>query len=133
MFAERIRADLQNKGVRCWFAPHDLPIGGETRKEIDTAIRLRDKVVLILSKHSIKSDWVKDEVETAFEEERKRKQTVLFPIRLDNEVMKTEEAWAAKLRATRNIGDLRHWKDPDLYKNTFDQVVRDLTILSATP
>jgi len=25
-FAERLHADLQNKGVRCWFAPHDLPI-----------------------------------------------------------------------------------------------------------
>jgi hypothetical protein len=23
-FAERLHADLQNKGVRCWFAPHDL-------------------------------------------------------------------------------------------------------------
>ena len=26
-FAERLHADLQDKGVRCWFAPHDLPIG----------------------------------------------------------------------------------------------------------
>jgi hypothetical protein len=23
-FAERLHADLQNKGVRCWFAPHDI-------------------------------------------------------------------------------------------------------------
>jgi hypothetical protein len=29
-FAERLHADLQNKGVRCWFAPHDLPWGAET-------------------------------------------------------------------------------------------------------
>jgi hypothetical protein len=44
---------------------------------------LRDKVLLILSEHSIKSDWVEDEVTTAFEEERKRGgQPVLFPIRL---------------------------------------------------
>src|SRR5262249_1190399 len=26
-FAERIHADLQNKGVRCWFAPHDIQGG----------------------------------------------------------------------------------------------------------
>jgi TIR domain len=25
-FADRLYADLQNKGVQCWFAPHDLPI-----------------------------------------------------------------------------------------------------------
>ena len=97
VFAERLHADLQNMGVRCWFAPHDLPIGAKILDGIDAAIRVRDKVVLILSKNSIESDWVEDEVKTAFEEERKRKQTVLFPIRLDNEVMETAEAWAAKL------------------------------------
>jgi hypothetical protein len=34
-----------------------------------------------------------------FEEERKRGQIVLFPVRLDETVMKTDEALAAKLRA----------------------------------
>jgi hypothetical protein len=84
-FAERIHADLQNKGVRCWFAPHDMPIGGKILDEIDAAIRLRDKLLLILSEHSIKSDWVEDEVTKAFEEERNRGQIVLFPIRLDDD------------------------------------------------
>jgi hypothetical protein len=56
-FADRIHTDLQNKGVRCWFAPHDMPIGGKILDEIDDAIRLRDKVLLILSEHSIRSDW----------------------------------------------------------------------------
>jgi hypothetical protein len=67
-FADRIHADLQNKGVRCWFAPHDFPIGGKILDEIDAAIRLRDKVLLIVSEHSIESDWVEDEVTKAFEE-----------------------------------------------------------------
>jgi hypothetical protein len=61
-----------------------------------------------------------------FEEERQRKQTVLFPVRLDEAVMDTNEAWAAKLRA-RNDGDLRRWKDHDAYKRTFERVLRDLT------
>jgi uncharacterized protein YjbI with pentapeptide repeats len=126
-FARRIHADLQNNGVRCWFAPHDLPIGGKILDEIDAAIRLRDKVVLILSEHSIGSDWVEDEVKTAYEEERRRRQTVLFPLRLDDSVMDTEEAWAAKLRADRNIGDFRQWKDHDQYQECFGRALRDLT------
>jgi hypothetical protein len=81
---------------------------------------------LILSAHSIGSDWVKNEVNTGFEEERKRKQKVLFPIRLDEAVMDTKEAWAAKLRA-RNIGDFRRWKDHDSYKQSLERVLRDLT------
>ena len=46
-FAERLHADLQAKGVRCWFAPHDLPIGAKILDAIDEAIRLRDKVLLV--------------------------------------------------------------------------------------
>jgi hypothetical protein len=125
-FAKRIHADLQSKGVRCWFAPHDLIIGGQMLDEIDAAIRVRDKVLLILSGHSIDSDWVETEVKTAYEEERRRKQTMLFPIRLDDAVMETREAWAAQLRADRNIGDFRQWKDHDRYREVFERVLRDL-------
>jgi uncharacterized protein YjbI with pentapeptide repeats len=124
-FAKRIHADLQNNGVRCWFAPHDLPIGEDILRGIDAGVRLRDKVVLILSECSIRSGWVKDEVTAAFEEERKRGQPVVFPLRLDDAVMKTAEPWAAKLRA-RNIGDFLRWKDHDAYKQSFDRVLRDL-------
>jgi hypothetical protein len=103
-FAERLQADLQNKGVRCWFAPHDLQIGAKTWDAIDEAIRLRDKVLLILSENSIASDWVEDEVNKAFaeeREERRRKQLVLFPVRIDDAVMTTSEPWARKLSDTR--------------------------------
>jgi uncharacterized protein YjbI with pentapeptide repeats len=126
-FADLLHADLQNKGVRCWFAPHDLAIGEKIWDEIDAAIRLRDKVLLILSEYSITSDWVEDEVTKAFEEERKRDQIVLFPVRLDDAVMDTDEAWAAKLR-TRHIGDFRQWKKLDGYKKSFERVLRDLTV-----
>jgi hypothetical protein len=124
-FAKRIHADLQNSGVRCWFAPHDLPIGEKILDSIDAAIRLRDKVLLVLSEHSIRSEWVEDEATKGFEEERKRGQIVLFPVRLDNAVMATTEAWAAKLRA-RHIGDFLRWKDHEAYKQSFERVLRDL-------
>jgi uncharacterized protein YjbI with pentapeptide repeats len=65
--ADRLYADLQNKGVRCWFDRHDLPIGAKTRDYIDETIKLQDKLLLILSEHSIWSDWVEDEVTAAFE------------------------------------------------------------------
>jgi TIR domain len=107
-----------------------MPIGGKILDEIDTAIRLRDKLLLILSEHSIRSEWVEDEVTKAFDEERKRGQTVLFPIRLDDAVMDTNEAWAAKLRANRNIGDFRQWKDHDTYSKTFERVLRGLSAMT---
>jgi hypothetical protein len=41
----------------------------------------------VLSENAVNSNWVEKEVETAFEKERQRKALVLFPIRLDEEVM----------------------------------------------
>ena len=124
-FADRLHPDLQGKAVRCWFAPHDLHIGKKIWEEIDAAIRVRDKLFLILSEHSINSEWVEDEVNKAFEEERKRGQVVLFPVRLDDAVMTTDKGWAAKLR-NRHIGDFRNWKKHDTYKKSFERVLRDL-------
>ena len=49
-FADRLHADMQAKGVRCWFAPHDMPTGAKILDAIDEAIRLRDKVLLVLSR-----------------------------------------------------------------------------------
>jgi uncharacterized protein YjbI with pentapeptide repeats len=126
-FAKRLYADLQNSGVRCWFAPHDLPIGAKTWDAIDAAIKVRDKLLLILSKNAIASGWVEDEVNKAFAEERRRNQLVLFPVRIDDTVMTTAEPWAVKLRDQRNIGDFRRWKrDHDAYQQAFDRVLRDL-------
>jgi hypothetical protein len=127
-FAHRLHADLQNNGVRCWFAPHDMKIGAKIRDTLDEAIRLRDKVLLVLSEASIASGWVEDEVDKAFEEEGQRDGVVLFPVRLDDAVMETREAWAAKLRRSRNIGDFRGWKNHDAYQTAFKRVLRDLQI-----
>ena len=130
-FSRRLHADLQAEGVRCWFAPEDLRIGDKFRTRIDEAIRLHDKLLLILSEDSVNSTWVEDEVESALEKERKAKErgeerTVLFPIRLDSAVMETDAAWAANIRRTRHIGDFSAWKDHDAYQEAFDRLLRDL-------
>ena len=125
-FAKRLYADLQTQGVRCWFAPEDMKIGDKIRQRIDESIRVYDKLLLILSKNSILSDWVETEVETAVERERQYKQLVLFPIRLDDRVMTTKNAWAASIRRTRHIGDFTRWKEHDAYQAGFERLLRDL-------
>src|SRR5438045_1468739 len=77
-FAERLYSDLQDSGIRCWYAPEDLKIGEEIRVGIDQSIRLHDKLLLVLSETSVKSQWVQQEVETALAKERELGRTVLF-------------------------------------------------------
>lgn len=124
--AKRLYADLQSNHVRCWFAPHDLRIGDEIRPRIDESIRIHDKLLLVLSESSLTSTWVKKEVETAFEKEAQQNKLVLFPIRLDDAVMHTPQAWATDIRRMRHIGDFRQWKEHDEYQKAFTRLLRDL-------
>jgi hypothetical protein len=127
-FVERLHADLQDKGVRCWFAPEDLKIGDKIRLTIDESIRVHDKLLLVLSEESLSSQWVENEVETAFEREREQHRTVLFPIRLDNSVMEIKSGWPADIRRTRHIGDFQNWQKYDEYQKALGKLLRDLEV-----
>src|SRR4051812_37590298 len=105
-----------------------MPIGAKILDAIDEAIRLRDKVLLILSEGAIASDWAEGEVTRALDEERERMQPVLFPVRIDDTVMHTSEPWARLLRGTRYIGDFTRWKEHDSYRKSFERVLRDLKV-----
>jgi hypothetical protein len=132
-FAEQLYADLQNQGVRCWFAPEHMKMGDRLRLRIDETIRVYDKLLLVLSKASMASQWVEQEVETALTREREQDATILFPVRIDNMVMTIKTGWPALIRNTRNIGDFRRWKTHGVYKKAFDRLLRDLKAAATQP
>ncbi len=133
-FAERLHADLQAKGVRCWFAPHDIQGGRKIHEQIDEAIRLHDRLLLILSQHSMSSEWVKTEVAKARKRELKEGKRVLFPVRLaEFEALRDWECFDAdtgkdSAREIREyfIPDFSNWKDHDSYQEAFQRLVKDL-------
>ncbi len=125
-FAKKLDGDLRRRGVKCWFAPRDLPIGAKTRDGIDEAIKTSDRMIIILSENSIRSTWVEKEVETAFERESAIGQTILMPIRLDPSVMGTNEAWASDIRRQRNIGDFSEWRDKNAYATSLEALINSL-------
>ena len=61
-FTEHLHARLRENGVQCWYAPKDLKIGDPFRQKIDDAIHDHDRLLLVLSEESVKSDWVREEV-----------------------------------------------------------------------
>src|SRR6266487_3045949 len=126
--AKRLHADLQASGVRCWFAPHDLKPGDYFREEIDKAIHLQDKLLLILSEQSVASKWVRYEVNRALDREVNQERTILFPIRLDDTVLHTKGDWATSLRSSRHIGDFTGWQEHQSYQEAFGKLRECSTI-----
>jgi uncharacterized protein YjbI with pentapeptide repeats len=127
LFAERLYNDLQGKGVRCWYAPKDLKAGDKFWHRIDESIRLYDKLLVILSKNSVESPWVENEVMAAIEKEHQNPdRTVLFPIRIDEAIMETNIPWAASFRRSRHILDFTKWKRPEQYQKALEKLLKDL-------
>ncbi len=125
-FAEHLHKHLTNSGVITWFAPKDLKYGAKMRDSIDEAILDLQRVIVVLSCHSIQSQWVEKEIETALEREHKESCSILIPIRIDNSVMSKQIGWPADLRRSRNIGDFTDWKDPLSFTKAFDYLLSDL-------
>ncbi len=124
-FARMLYNYLQMSGVRVWFAAEDLKIGETIEDSIDQAIRVYDKLIIVLSQNSIERAWVRKEFSKAVDKEKQHGKTVLFPIRLDDSVFETSEQWAYDIRK-RHIGDFRNWTNPFLYQNAINRLLRDL-------
>jgi TIR domain/Pentapeptide repeats (8 copies) len=133
-FAERIYSDLQDRGIRCWFAPHDIRGGKKLHDQIDDAIRAYDRLLLILSEHSMSSEWVKTEIAYARQKEITEGRQVLFPISLvpfaNIRDWKCFDANTGKdsAREIREyfIPDFSNWRDLDSHQKAFDRLVHDL-------
>jgi hypothetical protein len=127
-FAERLHDDLQKIGIRCWFAPKNMKVGDRLADQIDRAIQVHDKVILILSRASVQSKWVQLEVKHALNLEHDRQKTVLFPIRLDDAVLNVSGIKEIDKLKQKYIGDFRQWQAESNYQKAFSRLVRDLAI-----
>jgi hypothetical protein len=133
-FARRLHDALQSGGVRCWYAPEDIQGGKKIHEQIDAAIRISDKLLLVLSEHSMNSEWVKTEIADARRREVTENKRLLFPIRLvEYEKIKNWTYFDAdtgkdSAREIREyfIPDFSNWKDYDSFEQAFSRLLRDL-------
>ena len=109
--------------------------GRKIHEQIDEAIRTYDKLLLILSEHSMSSNWVKTEIANARQREEREAKQLLFPITL----VAVEEVKQRKLfdadrgddsaREVREyfIPDFSNWdKDSRAYQAALERLIRDL-------
>ncbi|KAA3645349.1 MAG: TIR domain-containing protein [Chloroflexi bacterium] len=128
--SEKLFYDLQAKEVRVWRWRERARTGEFMDVEINKAIRLHDKLIVICSGNSLYAEPVLEEIREALRKEEEYKKagtprTVLFPIRIDDHVFEWEHDLAHAV-TSRFIGDFRNWTDPKEYKKSFDKLVTDL-------
>ncbi|MDQ3816342.1 MAG: toll/interleukin-1 receptor domain-containing protein [Acidobacteriota bacterium] len=133
-FAKRLHLRLRDAHIRVWFAPEDIRGGQKLHEQIDRAIQIYDRLLIVLSESSLRSEWVMTEIRKARKAEVKEKRRKLFPIRLtDYETLREWECFdvdtgkdlAAEVREYY-IPDFSNWKDQDSFELAFEKLLRDL-------
>jgi len=133
-FAEQLYADLQDNGVPCWFAPHKIQPGKRLHDQSDHAIRLYDRLLLILSDNSMKSEWVKTEIAYGRRKEINEGRQVLFPISLvpfsqikDWKCLESDTGTDLSREIRQYyILDFSNWKERRSYERTLEHLVEAL-------
>lgn len=139
-FATRLHGKMRDAHLRVWYSPEDMAGGKKLHEEIETQIRVYDKLLVILSEHSLESEWVKTELRKAFKAERESgqagrpKQRKLFPVRLTD--MERIKAWSCfDADSGLDLGvemreyfipDFSHWKEHDQFEASFARLLKDL-------
>jgi hypothetical protein len=135
-FADRLHSRMVQEKLRVWYAPEDMRGGRKSIEQIDDAIRVHDKLVLVLSKSSMGSDWVKHEVTRAVQREKAENRQTLFPISLVS--FKAIKEWKAfdsdlgrdlaKVVREYHIPSFTKWKNQDAFETAFGDLLRDLKL-----
>jgi hypothetical protein len=133
-FAKKIHARMRKEHLRVWYAPEDLKAGDKIHEQIDRAIRTFDKLLLVLSEHSIGSSWVRTEIKKARKAERETGKRKLFPICLvDFDAIREWECFDAdggeNLAAVVReyfIPDFSAWQEEAKFYAAFERLLGDL-------
>ena len=139
-FAKRLHSKMREEGLRVWFAPEDMQAGKKLHEQVDEAIRIFDKLLLVLSPSSINSKWVRDEIRRARKSEIREGRKKLFPVRImDYKAVEQWESFYADLaedvaEEIREyfIPDFSNWKDHDSFEAAFARLLRDLKSIEST-
>jgi hypothetical protein len=83
-FVRKLAADLRNYGHTVWIDEAEINIGDSLIGKIRDGLDMVDYVAAVISKDSLKSEWVNKELEIASNREIKEKRVVVLPIMIEH-------------------------------------------------
>ncbi len=83
-FARKLTTDLERQNLYVWLDKRELRVGDSIVEKISEGLKETDYFIVILSKASVDSRWVKTELNAAMVEEICNKGTVVLPVLIED-------------------------------------------------
>jgi hypothetical protein len=133
-FAERLSVDMEASGIRCWFTPHHVASDEWIGAPPERSIQMYDKLLLVLSKNSMNSPWLRREIEAALNRELSEDRRVIYPVSICSleELGRWRELDPStgrdQVRQVRErfIPNFSNWQDHYSYRQVLGALLRDL-------
>jgi len=83
-FVRRIAEDLKQYGLRVWVDEAEINVGDSLIKKVSEGIDTTDYLGVVISRNSVKSNWVQKELSLAMSKEIASKKVVVLPLLLEH-------------------------------------------------
>jgi CheY-like chemotaxis protein len=83
-FALHLAKDLKQNGVSVWLDEWEIKVGDEIRQKIEHGIENFEFFIIVLSQHSIESNWVQKELNAAYLKEVDNHKIKVLPVKIED-------------------------------------------------
>ena len=139
-FTEQLQADLQARGVRCWYLPADSHsgrwVGGATAtdesglwitEDVDQGIRYYDKLVVVCSGDSLAIEQAREEITHGIQKQNETGRWLFSPVAISDAAYDRRNRHVRGLQLWRYVMfDFRGWEDPQVYNVALDRLIGEL-------
>jgi uncharacterized protein YjbI with pentapeptide repeats len=140
VFADTLMKTLRERGVDAWSYDHTQG-GSSDRAQIHSALRSRDKLVIVCSEGSLSTPYVVDKILTGMDLEERSGLRRILSVRLDEYIFSRElfdistrkledndwfDDWVLHLKQRRPLLDFTRWREGRIYQSQVGKLLREL-------
>lgn len=134
--AEQLADRLGARGSVVWFAPDTMKSGAQISTQLDSGLYQADVLLVLVSQHSLTSDWVRREIQEFHRLQRHEPERKLCPIKLDgswepgSDFPGLEDEEASAWFKGHYALDFSTWQDPPAFSSAFERLAREFDVIA---
>jgi hypothetical protein len=130
MFVSRLVDNMEREEIPNFLAPRHSVAGEGVLREIEANIALHDRLLVVCSKSSMASNWVKAEIEFALKKEHDTGgERMILPVDLDGYIFEHGDGFPMKELIEQVVIDFADWNSDSRFDASMDSLLSSLRLI----